>query len=97
MARFSDEFIAAIKERNDIEAVISPYVDLRSRGRIMKGLCPFHNEKTPSFTVYLYTQSYYCFGCGAGGDIISFTMAMENLDYADAVTSLAQRSGLPLP
>lgn len=97
MARFSDEFIAAIKERNDIEAVISPYVDLKSRGRIMKGLCPFHNEKTPSFTVYLDTQSYYCFGCGAGGDIISFTMGMENLDYADAVTSLAQRSGLPLP
>lgn len=95
--RFSDEFLSQIRDRNDIVDVISPYVDLRVRGSTAKGLCPFHNEKTPSFTVYINTQSYYCFGCGAGGDAIMFIKNIENLDYAQAVQTLADRSGLALP
>lgn len=95
--RFSDEFLAEVRERNDIVDVISPYVDLRTRGALATGLCPFHNEKTPSFTVYINTQSFYCFGCGMGGDAIGFIKNIENLDYAEAVTLLAERSGLALP
>ena len=77
--RFSDEFLAEVRERNDIVDVISSYVDLRVRGANATGLCPFHNEKTPSFTVYINNQSYYCFGCGSGGDVISFIKNIENL------------------
>ncbi len=95
--RFSDEFLAEVKDRNDIVDVISPYVDLRVRGPIATGLCPFHNEKTPSFTVYINTQSYYCFGCGSGGDAIIFIKNIENLDYSEAVTFLADRSGIAMP
>lgn len=95
--RFSDEFLAEVRERNDIVDVISPYVDLQVRGSMAKGLCPFHNEKTPSFTVYINTQSFYCFGCGVGGDAIGFIRNIENLDYTEAVTLLAERSGLALP
>lgn len=95
--RFSDEFLSEIRERNDIVDVISSYVDLRVRGSLATGLCPFHNEKTPSFTVYINTQSYYCFGCGAGGDAITFIKNIENLDYGEAVRTLADRSGLALP
>ncbi len=95
--RFSDEFLSEIRERNDIIDVISPYVDLHTRGSTATGLCPFHNEKTPSFTVYINTQSYYCFGCGAGGDAITFIKNIENLDYAEAVKTLADRTGIPLP
>ena len=95
--RFSDEFLSEVRDRNDIVDVISPYVDLRVRGALATGLCPFHNEKTPSFTVYINTQSYYCFGCGSGGDAITFIKNIENLDYAEAVTMLAERSGLALP
>ena len=71
MARLSDDFIQQIRDHNDIESVIQSYVDLRRRGKNLVGLCPFHNEKTPSFTVYPETASYYCFGCGAKGDVIS--------------------------
>ena len=95
--RFSDEFLSEVRDRNDIVDVISPYVDLRVRGPLATGLCPFHNEKTPSFTVYINTQSYYCFGCGSGGDAITFIKNIENLDYGEAVTVLAERSGLALP
>ena len=95
--RFSDEFLSEVRDRNDIVDVISPYVDLRVRGALATGLCPFHNEKTPSFTVYINTQSYYCFGCGSGGDAITFIKNIENLDYTEAVTMLAERSGLALP
>lgn len=95
--RFSDEFLSEVRDRNDIVDVISPYVDLRARGSLATGLCPFHNEKTPSFTVYINTQSYYCFGCGSGGDAITFIKNIENLDYTEAVTMLAERSGLALP
>ncbi len=95
--RLSEDFLRELREKNEISEVISPYVNLRRRGSTMNGLCPFHNEKTPSFTVYLETQSYYCFGCGAGGDVITFIRQIENLGYIDAVKSLAQRAGMALP
>ncbi len=95
--RLSEDFLRELREKNEISEVISPYVNLRRRGSTMNGLCPFHNEKTPSFTVYLETQSYYCFGCGAGGDVITFVRRIENLGYIDAVKSLAQRAGMALP
>ncbi len=79
--RFTDDFIDKLRDSNDIESVISSYIELRRRGRNLVGLCPFHNEKTPSFTVYPETASYYCFGCGAGGDVIGFIRNIENLDY----------------
>ena len=86
-----------IRFRNDIESVISSYVTLKRAGSNYKGLCPFHSEKTPSFTVYPETQSFYCFGCGAGGDVINFVMRTENLDYVSAVETLAKRAGIALP
>lgn len=93
----SDSFLQEIRDRNEIESVISPYVNLKRRGRNLTGLCPFHNEKTPSFTVYPETQSFYCFGCGAGGDVITFVRKIENLDYTEAVKSLADRAGIAMP
>ena len=95
--RINDDFLRTLRDRNEISEVISSYVNLRRHGSTMKGLCPFHNEKTPSFTVYLDTQSFYCFGCGAGGDVITFIRRIENLGYLDAVRFLAQRVNLPLP
>ena len=89
--------IEDIRYRNDVVDVISSYVTLKKAGKNMKGLCPFHSEKTPSFTVYEDTQSFYCFGCGAGGDVISFVMRQENLDYVSAVDFLAKRVGITLP
>lgn len=90
--------IEEIKYRNTVEDVISSYVNLsRSGGVNLKGLCPFHSEKTPSFTVYTGTQSFYCFGCGAGGDVVSFIMKAENLDYVSALEFLASRAGIPIP
>lgn len=93
----SDSFLQELKMKTDIEDVISTYVTLKRRGATLVGLCPFHNEKTPSFTVYPATQSFYCFGCGAGGDAITFLKKVENLDYLDAVKTLAQRAGLQMP
>ena len=93
----SDEFLNELRSRTDIESVISPYVNLSRRGRLSKGLCPFHNEKTPSFTVYTDSQSFYCFGCGAGGDAITFVRKIENLDYVEAVKVLAERAGMQMP
>lgn len=93
----SDSFLQELKMKTDIEDVISTYVTLKRRGATLMGLCPFHNEKTPSFTVYPATQSFYCFGCGAGGDAITFLKKIENLDYLDAVKTLAQRAGLQMP
>ncbi len=95
--RFSEDFILKIRDNNPVENVIGDYVDLRRRGRNLVGLCPFHNEKTPSFTVYPETSSFYCFGCGAGGDVVSFIRSIENLDYLDAVKLLADRAGLKMP
>lgn len=90
-------FLQELKLRNDITEVISSYVNLNRRGRNMVGLCPFHNEKTPSFNVYTENGSCYCFGCGVGGDVITFIMKIENLDYIDAVKFLAQRAGMNMP
>ena len=89
--------IEEIKYRNDIETVISQYVSLKRAGSNYSGLCPFHSEKTPSFVVFPGTQSFYCFGCGAGGDVINFTMRTENLDYIEAIRTLAKRSGITIP
>lgn len=95
--RISDEFIEQLRMNNDIVSVISPYVELKRRGKNLIGLCPFHNEKTPSFTVYPDTQSFYCFGCGAGGEMISFVRRIENIDYIEAVKSLADKCGMAMP
>ncbi len=92
-----EEIINEIKYRNDIEQVISPYVNLKRRGKNLVGLCPFHGEKTPSFTIYPESGSFYCFGCGVGGDIFTFTKLIENLDYIEAVRLLAERSGIAIP
>ncbi len=97
MPRIREEFLNTLRDRLDIEEYISGYVHLKRAGRLSKGLCPFHSEKTPSFTVYPDTQSFYCFGCGKGGDIITFTRDIENLDYLDAVRFLADRAGLNMP
>ena len=95
--RLSDSFLEELRSRVDIESVISPYVNLRRRGKNLVGLCPFHNEKTPSFTVYPENDSFYCFGCGVGGDVITFVRRIENLDYLEAVRMLADRAGMALP
>lgn len=92
-----DSFLQELVSRNDMEAVASSYVQLKRRGRTLMGLCPFHGEKTPSFTVYPETASFYCFGCGAGGDVITFIKRIENLDYMDAVRFLADRAGMKMP
>ena len=93
----SQEFLDELHDRSDVVDVIGSYVQLRQRGRLYTGLCPFHSEKTPSFTVYPNTQSYYCFGCGNGGDVITFIKNYENLDYMDAVRLLADRAGMQMP
>lgn len=92
-----EEFLQELKDRNDITDVVSSYVNLKRAGRLYSGRCPFHNEKTPSFYVYPDTQSFYCFGCGAGGEVITFIKKIENLDYIDAVKFLAQRAGMDMP
>lgn len=89
--------IEEIKFRNDIESVIASYVNLKPAGSNMTGLCPFHSEKTPSFTVFKNTQTFFCFGCGSGGDVITFIMKMENLDYVGALEFLAKRAGITIP
>lgn len=91
------EIIEEILYRNNIEDVISSYVTLKRAGSNYSGLCPFHSEKTPSFTVFPATKSFYCFGCGAGGDAITFVMKAENLDYPAALEFLAQRAGITIP
>jgi len=92
-----DSFLQELTQRNPIESLISGYVQVKRRGRNLVGLCPFHGEKTPSFTVYPENNSFYCFGCGAGGDVITFIKRIENLDYRDAVKFLADRAGMKMP
>ncbi len=92
-----DDFLQELRLRNDITGVVSNYVHLTRRGRNLVGLCPFHGEKTASFTVYPQTESFYCFGCGVGGDVIGFIKRAENLDYIDAVKFLAQKAGMQMP
>ncbi|MBP5231644.1 MAG: DNA primase, partial [Clostridia bacterium] len=93
---FSKTFIELIKERNRMEDVVSRVLPLKRAGSNLVGNCPFHSDKTPSFTVFPGTQSYYCFGCHAGGDVITFVEAFEGLEYADAVERLAKDAGIPM-
>lgn len=92
-----DSFLQELKSRCSITDIVSGYVNLKRRGRNLVGLCPFHSEKTPSFNLYPENGSFYCFGCGVGGDVITFVMKIENLDYIEAVKFLAQRAGLEMP
>ncbi len=95
---FPESFIEELISRNDIVEVVESYVHLNKRsGSNYFGLCPFHNERTPSFSVNPAEQFYYCFGCGKGGGVINFIMEIENLSYPDAVANLAQRAGMKLP
>lgn len=94
---YSEEIIDEVREKNDIVDVISPYVRLTKRGSNYVGLCPFHNEKTPSFSVNTERQCFHCFGCGVGGNSISFVMKYENLTFTEAVRQLADKVGMNLP
>lgn len=93
----SEQFLEQIRESNEISSVMSAYVNLKRAGRDSVCLCPFHSEKTPSCHIYGDTQSFYCFGCGAGGDVITFIRLIERLDYVESVRFLAQRAGIPMP
>lgn len=95
--RYSDDLIEEIRSRNDIVDVISGYVRLQRKGSSYFGLCPFHNEKSPSFSVSPGKQMYYCFGCGAGGNVITFVMEYENYTFMEALKMLADRAGIKLP
>lgn len=92
-----EEFIYQLKLANPIETTIGNYINLLRRGKDYVALCPFHSEKTPSFHIYTDTQSFYCFGCGAGGDVITFTKKIENLEYIETIKLLAQKGGLDVP
>lgn len=95
--RYSDELIEEIRSRNDVVDVISGYVKLQRKGSSYFGLCPFHNEKSPSFSVSPGKQMYYCFGCGAGGNVLTFVMEYENFTFMEALKMLADRAGIKLP
>ena len=95
--RYSENLIEEVRERNDIVDVISNYVQLKKKGSTYFGLCPFHSEKSPSFSVTPAKQMYYCFGCGAGGNVYTFLMEYENFTFPEAVEYLAERCGMPLP
>ena len=97
MSMYPREIVEAIKDRSDIVDLIGTYVSLKRAGSNYNGLCPFHSEKTPSFTVFPDNQSFFCFGCEAGGDAFTFIMRMENLDYKGSIEFLAKRSGVELP
>ena len=94
---FSDDFIQELKYRNNILDVVSSYVSLKRKGSNMAGLCPFHSERTASFFVYPSSDSFYCFGCGAGGDVITFIRLIERFDYIESIKYLAQRAGMQMP
>lgn len=95
--RYSDDIIEEVRMKNDIVDVISQYVRLTRKGSSYFGLCPFHNEKTPSFSVTPSKQMYYCFGCGAGGNVYNFVMQYENYSFGEALSHLAERAGVELP
>ena len=97
MVRYSDELIEEIKDRNDIVDVVSGYVTLKRSGRNFLGLCPFHKEKSPSFSVSIDKQIFHCFGCGVGGDVIHFVNKIENVGYRESIEMLADRAGIVLP
>ncbi|MBR5722627.1 MAG: DNA primase, partial [Oscillospiraceae bacterium] len=91
------EFLYQLKQSNPIDAVMGSYVQLIRAGSLLKCQCPFHSEKTPSCVVYTQNNSFYCFGCHAGGDVITFIMKIEGLQYMDAVRMLAERAGMSVP
>ena len=95
--RYSDDIIEEVRMKNDIVDVISQYVKLTRKGSSYFGLCPFHNEKTPSFSVTPAKQMYYCFGCGNGGNVFTFVMEYENFTFGEALKYLADRAGVTLP
>lgn len=97
MVRYSDELIEEIRNRNDIVDVISGYVALKRSGRSFFGLCPFHNEKSPSFAVSPDKQIFHCFGCGVGGNVFHFVSKIENVGFRESVEILANRANVPLP
>ncbi len=95
--RYSDDFIERVRAGNPIEDIISGYVRLQRKGTSYMGLCPFHNEKTPSFSVHPARQMYHCFGCGASGDVFNFLMEYERMSFSEAVVRLAGRAGISVP
>ena len=97
MERYNDEILDEIRSRNDIVSTISQYMTLKRKGRNYFGLCPFHNEKSPSFSVSPDKQIFHCFGCGVGGDVINFVKKIENIGFLDSVRLLAEKSGIQLP
>ena len=94
---YSEEIVEEVRTKNDIVDMISGYVKLQKKGSSYFGLCPFHNEKSPSFSVSPDKQMYYCFGCGAGGNVITFLMEYENYSFPEALKALADRAGVALP
>lgn len=97
MGLIPEDVVETVRQRSDIVEVVSRYVQLKKKGKNHTGSCPFHNERTPSFTVTPEKQIFYCFGCGAGGDVFKFLMLKENLSFQDAVTMLAQQAGVTIP
>ena len=97
MARYSDEIIDDVRQSNDIVDVISQYVRLKRSGRNYFGLCPFHNEKSPSFSVSPEKQIFHCFGCGVGGNVFTFLTKIEGINFVEAVQLLAERANIQLP
>ena len=97
MTRYSDDLIEEVRSRNDIVEVISQYVVLKRSGRNFFGLCPFHKEKSPSFSVSPDKQIFHCFGCGAGGNVIHFVSKIENTNFVETLQLLADRAKITLP
>ena len=94
---YSEDIVEEVRSRNDIVDVISGYIGLKKKGASYFGLCPFHNEKSPSFSVSREKQMYYCFGCGAGGNVFTFVMEYENFTFPETLKILADRAGMELP
>ena len=97
MARYSEEIINDVRQNNDIVDVISQYMHLKRSGRNFFGLCPFHNEKSPSFSVSPDKQIFHCFGCGVGGNVITFVSKIEGLNFVETIQMLAERANIQLP
>ena len=95
--RFPSEWIDEVRDKSDIVSVVSEYVTLQKKGAKHWGLCPFHGEKTPSFSVDQEKQMFYCFGCHAGGNVITFVMNIEHMEFPEAVRHLAERAHMPIP
>ena len=97
MIRYSDELIEEVRQSNDVVDIISQYVHLTRKGRNYFGLCPFHNEKSPSFSVSPDRQIFHCFGCGVGGNVYTFLMKIEGITFKEALEQLAERANIQLP